>query len=72
MQCADVGLVQRSDGFGFPLRELRRGNLDGNVAAQARIAGAIHLPHPSLAEGTEEFVRPEFFARRKRHTRDSA
>src|SRR5262249_26275528 len=36
-----------------------RENLDGHIAAQARVAGAIDLAHPASAEGTDNLVRAE-------------
>ena len=47
-------------------------DLDGDVAPQARIVGAIHFAHSAGADGREDFVRPEFVANRKRHLNDSA
>ncbi len=55
---ADIRMLQRGDGFGFPLhalfqfrvrRKMRGQNLDGNRALQPRVLGAIHLAHPARA-----------------------
>jgi hypothetical protein len=42
-------------------------NFDGYFAAQASVAGAIHLAHAARADGSEDFVRPQFCASGKRH-----
>ena len=42
-------------------------NLDGYVALQPRIAGAIHLAHATGAERRDNFVRTEFSPRREPH-----
>ena len=34
-------------------------HLDRDVAIQLRIAGPIHLPHATRAEGGEDFVRTD-------------
>ena len=36
--------------------DARRQDLDRDVAAEARIAGAIHLSHPSCAEERDDLV----------------
>src|SRR5207249_6484957 len=38
------------------LSEHRRQDLDGDLARDARIAGAIDLPHPARPEGRDDFV----------------
>jgi hypothetical protein len=71
---ADVGMIQRGDGFGFPLealREMRGGNLDRDFAIQPRIACPIHLAHSTSADGRKYFVRSEFVADRERHRIDA-
>jgi hypothetical protein len=40
-------------------RERRRQNLDGHVAAEARVARTIHLAHGARAELTNHFERAE-------------
>ncbi len=47
--------------------ELRREDLDGHVAPEARIARAIDLSHPSRAEGREDLEGPEAGAGGERH-----
>ena len=72
---ADVGVIQGSDRAGFRLEALAeafRRNFDGDIAAKARVVGAIHLAHPARADGREDLVRAEFVAGGKRHRRDSA
>jgi len=38
-------------------------NFDGNVAVQASIASPVHLTHPALADGSEDFIGAEAGAR---------
>ncbi len=42
-------------------------NLDGDVASQPRITGAIHLAHAPGAKEVDDFVRAEPGTRRERH-----
>src|SRR5271166_3687509 len=63
---ADVGMIQRCDGLGFPLEtfaELRGGKLDRNVAIQSCIPGAINFTHSARADERKDLVRAESFAR---------
>ena len=72
---ADVGMVQRRDGFGFALEafaELRGGNFDGDVAIQPWIVRLPHFAHAALADRRKDFVGSEFVAGGKRHRRSSA
>jgi hypothetical protein len=39
--------------------DLRVKDLDGDVASETRVAGAINAAHPSLPDGPGDFVRPE-------------
>jgi hypothetical protein len=41
------------------LREQVREDLDGDVAIEPRIAGAIHLSHAAGADGGQDFARAE-------------
>jgi hypothetical protein len=62
---ADVGMVQRGDGMGFPLEsftELRGGNLDRHVALQPGIMRFVDLSHAARADGCYDFVGAEFVA----------
>ena len=34
-------------------------NFDRDVPPQARIAGAVHLPHSTFAQELDDFVRPD-------------
>ena len=43
--------------------------LDRDVAAQPRVARAIHLTHAAGAEEADDFVGTQFRANRKRHER---
>ncbi len=58
MQRADVRMIQRGDGFGLALhalaqfgvgREMRRQHLDGDLAAQPRVACPIDFAHAAGA-----------------------
>ncbi len=64
----DVRMVERRRRLGLELKSrdgiavvarFRRKNLDRDVAAQPRVAGAIDLPHPARADGTKNFVVAE-------------
>ena len=71
-----IGMVERAGGPGFrleapdahrgPRAPVSRQRLDRDVAAQARIAGAIHLAHASGADQAVDFVRAEPCSRRER------
>ena len=64
-QGADVRMVQSGDGAGFALEavgELLRGDFDGDVASQPRIAGFPHFAHAAFADGGDDFVGAEFCA----------
>jgi len=63
-----MGMIQRREDLRFALEsrqalgiggEQIRQDLDGDVAMQPRVAGAIHLPHAARANGRNDFVRPE-------------
>jgi hypothetical protein len=65
VQRADVGMVQRRDGSGFPLEafsEMLGGDFDRYVAVEARVGGAVHLSHPALAKMADDLVGPQFVA----------
>ena len=67
-------MVQSGDCLGFTLEsftELRGGNLDRDVAIQARVSGAINLTHATRTDGSEDFVRTKFVAGLERHVSDS-
>jgi hypothetical protein len=63
-------MIQCGDCPGFPFEafaEVGRGDFDGHIAPQARIVGAIHFAHASLADLLGNFIRPEFVPARKWH-----
>jgi hypothetical protein len=69
-------MVQRGRGSRFLLealqpitvaRERRRQNLDGDVAVEARIAGAIHLAHSAGADGVEDLIGSDARTGTQRH-----
>src|SRR5499427_6125345 len=70
VECANVGVLQLRDGECFYLQTLlrvgirgsTRDQLDGNIAAQASVLGAIDLTHTASPEGGHNFVRTEFLA----------
>jgi len=55
---AATALASRSnrDSLGIG-RQVPGQDLDRHLTAQARIAGAIHLAHPTRADGREDFIR---------------
>jgi hypothetical protein len=62
---ADVGMVQRGDRPGFALKTLacqvgagepRRQHLDGDLAVEAGVAGAVDLAHPTFAKLGKDLV----------------
>ena len=64
----DVRMVQRGEHFGFALEarqplgiggDGRRQDLDGDVALQLGVAGAIDLAHAANAERRDDFVGTE-------------
>jgi hypothetical protein len=58
-------MIQRGDGFRFPLEplaELGLGNFDRHIAIQPGIPGAIHFAHAPGADRSQDFVRAEFVA----------
>ena len=72
----DVRMVQGGDGPGFllkaaqPLRVggvVRRQDLEGDLSAEAGVAGPVDLTHPPGADGGETLVRAETAARHERH-----
>ncbi len=65
----DAGVVQRGDRPGFLLeagealgvaREVGRQDLDGDIAAEAGVAGEVDLPHASRAKLAADLVGAEF------------
>jgi len=42
-------------------------DLEGDVTAEARIAGSIHLAHASRAQRSQDLVGPELLARGEAH-----
>ena len=59
IEMTDVGVVQRGDRPDLarePIRELFRRDLDGDVAVEARVVGAIHLAHAALPDERGDLV----------------
>ena len=61
-------MVERGDGAGFlfetgaaagVVRDIGGQDLDGDVAAQARIAGAVDLAHGARAQAGDDFIGSE-------------
>ena len=72
----DIGMIQRGDGARFEFEALaahgivshvRRQDLQGDVASEASVAGAVYFTHAARAEGRDDFVGAEFVAGRERH-----
>jgi hypothetical protein len=53
----------------YVLRKFIGECLDGDVATQARVAGAIHLSHSTRSEGREDFIGTEACAGGESHVR---
>jgi len=57
----DIRMIQRGQRLGFQFKFARIAlfggqDLDGDVALQAVIAGALHFAHAARAKGREDFV----------------
>ena len=72
----DVRVVERRDGAGLSLKarepiriagQIGRQDLERDIAAEPRIAGAIHLAHPAGAQQRDDFKRTEAGPRRECH-----
>ena len=72
----DVGVVQDAGGLGLLLEAAQAigvggegggEDLDGDVAAEARVLGAVDLPHAAGADGGEDLVGAEAGAGGERH-----
>jgi len=62
VQRADVGMIQRRNAVGFALEPVGKslgGNLDGDFAIQASVAGPVHLAHSARADGCKDLVRAQ-------------
>ena len=68
VDAADVRMIQRGECLRFALEardalgirdEHIRQHLDRDVAFQLRVPRAIHLAHPTRADGAEDFIRAE-------------
>src|SRR5262249_42487497 len=67
-------MVQRRHGPHFTLETVAEplgGDLDGHVAAHARIVGAVHLAHSTYPDLTEDRVRTQISASRQSHSSSS-
>jgi hypothetical protein len=73
---SDVRVIERREYLGLPLksretagvvRKGRRENLQGDIAFQMGIAGAIHLAHAARANQADNLVRPEAGPRSNGH-----
>ena len=70
--CAMLGWFSAATDFGFALeareavrikRHGRGQHLDGDLALEIRVGGAIHLAHAARAKGGKDHVRAEVRAR---------
>ena len=69
-RCQDLGFpLEAKHAFGIPQEGFGQ-DLEGNIALERGIVCAIDLAHAALAERGQDFVMPELFAHRKRHTKD--
>ena len=68
IDCADVGMVQSREQPRFPLsiraalrirNEMRRQDLDRDLATELRVTGAIHLAHSTRPQQGSELVDPD-------------
>jgi len=58
-------MVQRGNGLRLALEafaELGSGDFDRNVALQTRVSRAIHLAHPTGADGGEDLIGADVIA----------
>ena len=63
-------MIQRRHGSRLALEAIAEPlgrDLDGHVAAHARIAGAVDLAHAAGAERRQDLVRSQVSSGRKRH-----
>jgi len=69
-------MIERGDGAGFLLeagapagigRDVGGQNLDGHVASQSRIAGAVDFAHGSGSQTGDDFIRSKVRERCLRH-----
>jgi hypothetical protein len=68
-----LGMVERGDRAGFALEAFGKalaGGLDGDVAAQARVVGAIDDAHTSGADYRDDFIGADSRPDGKAHVRD--
>ena len=73
VEMADVRMIQRGDGAGFAFETFAEAfarNFDRDLAAQTRVAGAVHLAHPPLADARQDFVGAEFASDSRQHRVD--
>ena len=76
MDLRDVWMIQRCENFGFTLEPSEafriagyrsRQHLDGDLASEVGISGAIHLAHAAAAQQRQNLVDAEAGARSERH-----
>lgn len=65
----DLGLTLEASEGGGILGEMRREHLNGDVAAELRVTGAVDLAHPAGAERADDLVRTERDSRSEGHWR---
>jgi hypothetical protein len=79
MHGADVGVVERRrelrlaqqpSASGAVMQRLGGQHLDGDLAFEPVVARAVHLAHPTRAEGSENLVGGETGTGRQRHWRN--
>jgi len=70
VQRADVGMIKGRHGAHFAVEALIKAlgrDLDGHVAAGARVVCAVDLAHPAFADQRDDLVGAKFVASRQRH-----
>src|SRR5690348_3849664 len=67
---ADIRMIERGNGArlaGEALAEFAGGNLDADVAPQARVTRPVHFAPPALADRLGDLIRPESVTGGERH-----
>ncbi len=76
IEVRDVGVIERAEYFGFPLKALepfriggdvRRKQFQRNLSLQLRIAGAVNLAHATHAKRGDDVIGAETSPQREWH-----
>jgi hypothetical protein len=63
-------MIQRGNGPSLTLKALRKsffGNLDSNSSIETRVAGLVHLAHPTGSDGVHNLIGAAALSRNKGH-----